>query len=131
MAETHVVSALVDKRAEIAGQITRFEQQLGQFRADLTHVDATIRLFAPDLTPDTIPAKVIRRSEGWFASGEVKRTDVLSDGCSMASKNAAPLCSLLPATVTQPIHATEASIRAMRSSSGGPASAAAAQSASS
>jgi hypothetical protein len=26
MAETHVVSALVEKRAEIAGQITRFEQ---------------------------------------------------------------------------------------------------------
>jgi hypothetical protein len=73
MAETHVVSALVEKRAEIAGQITRFEQQVGQFRADLTHVDATIRLFAPDLTPDAIPAKVIRRSDGWFASGEVKR----------------------------------------------------------
>ena len=74
MAETHVVSALVDKRAEIAGQITRFEQQLGQFRADLTHVDATIRLFAPDLEPGTIPAKVIRRSDGAdYASGEVKR----------------------------------------------------------
>ena len=73
MAETHVVTALIDKRAELAGQITRFEQQLGQFRADLTHVDATIRLFAPDLEPDTIPAKVIRRSDGWFASGEVKR----------------------------------------------------------
>ena len=73
MAETHVVTALIDKRAELAGQITRFEQQLGQFRADLTHVDATIRLFAPDLEPDTIPAKVIRRSDGWFESGEVKR----------------------------------------------------------
>jgi hypothetical protein len=73
MAETHVVSALVEKRAELAGQIIRFEQQLGQFRADLTHVDATIRLFAPDLTPDAIPAKVIRRSDGWFESGEVKR----------------------------------------------------------
>jgi hypothetical protein len=73
MAETHVVSALVDKRAEIAGQIARCEQQLGQFRADLTHVDATIRLFAPDLQVSTIPAKVIRRSDGWFESGEVKR----------------------------------------------------------
>jgi hypothetical protein len=73
MAETHVVSALVDKRAEFAGQITRFEQQLGQCRADLTHVDATIRLFAPDLEISTIPAKVIRRSDGWFESGEVKR----------------------------------------------------------
>ena len=73
MAQAHFVSAMVDKRAEIAGQITRFEQQLGQFRADLTHVDATIRLFAADLEPDTIPAKVIRRSDGWFEAGEVKR----------------------------------------------------------
>jgi hypothetical protein len=73
MAATHVVSALIDKRAELAGQITRFEQQLGQFRADLTHVDATIRLFAPNLEIATIPAKVIRRSDGWFGSGEVKR----------------------------------------------------------
>jgi hypothetical protein len=48
MAESHVVSALVNKRAEIAGMITRPEQQLGQFRADLVHLDATIRLFAPE-----------------------------------------------------------------------------------
>ena len=34
MAESHVVSALVAKRAEIAGVIARAEQQLGQFRAD-------------------------------------------------------------------------------------------------
>ena len=41
MAESHVVSALVNKRAEIAGLIARTEQQLGQFRADLVHLDAT------------------------------------------------------------------------------------------
>jgi len=64
MAESHVVSALVDKRAELAGQIVRIEQQLGQFRADLIHADATIRLFAPTLEPETIQAKVIRRRDG-------------------------------------------------------------------
>jgi hypothetical protein len=48
MVESHVVSALVNKRAEIAGMIARTEQQLGQFRADLVHLDATLRLFAPD-----------------------------------------------------------------------------------
>jgi len=73
MAESHVVSALVDKRAELAGQIVRIEQQLGQFRADLIHADATIRLFAPTLEPETIHAKVIRRRDGWFETGEVKR----------------------------------------------------------
>jgi hypothetical protein len=56
MAESHVVSALVSKRAEIAGLIARTEQQLGQFRADLVHLDATLRLFAPGLEPKTIPA---------------------------------------------------------------------------
>jgi hypothetical protein len=73
MAERHVISALRDKRAELAGRIVRIEQQLGQFRADLIHVDATIRLFAPDLEPETIQAKVIRRRDGWFKQGEVKR----------------------------------------------------------
>ena len=48
MAESHVVSALVRKRAEIAGLIARTERQLGQFRADLVHLDATLRLFAPE-----------------------------------------------------------------------------------
>ena len=54
MAESHVVSALVSKRAEIAGLIARTEQQLVQFRADLVHLDATLRLFAPELEPKTI-----------------------------------------------------------------------------
>ena len=38
MAESHVVSALANKRAEIAGMIARAEQQIGQFRADLAHM---------------------------------------------------------------------------------------------
>ena len=73
MAESHVVSALVDKRAELAGQIVRIEQQLGQVRADLVHIDATIRLFAPKLEPETIQPRVIRRRDDWFEAGEVKR----------------------------------------------------------
>ena len=73
MAESHVLSALVNKRAEIAGMITRTEQQLGQFRADLVHLDATIRLFAPEMEPKTIPAKRIRQSVLWFEQGELSR----------------------------------------------------------
>ena len=67
------MSALVNKRAEIAGMITRTEQQLGQFRADLVHLDATIRLFAPEMEPKTIPAKRIRQSDLWFEQGELSR----------------------------------------------------------
>ena len=73
MAESHVVSALVSKRAEIAGMIARTQQQPGQFRADLVHVDATIRLFAPAMVPETIPAKRIRQSDLLFERGELSR----------------------------------------------------------
>ena len=65
MAESYVAWALVNKRAEIAGMIARTEQQLGQFRAELVHLDATLRLFAPDLEPKTIPAKKIRQADLW------------------------------------------------------------------
>ena len=73
MAESHVVSALAKKRAEIAGMIARAQQQLGQFRADLVHLDATIRLFAPALEPETIPPKRIRQSDLWFEPGGLSR----------------------------------------------------------
>src|SRR5271163_1743750 len=73
MAESHVVSALANKRVEIAGMIARTQQQLGQFRADLVHLDATIRLFAPTMEPETIPAKRIRQSDPWFERGELSR----------------------------------------------------------
>src|SRR5208283_2843204 len=73
MAESYVAWALVNKRAEIAGMIARTEQQLGQFRAELVHLDATLRLFAPDLEPKTIPAKKIRQADLWFEQGELSR----------------------------------------------------------
>ncbi|HYD31557.1 MAG TPA: hypothetical protein VEB64_11965, partial [Azospirillaceae bacterium] len=73
MAESHVVSALRAKRDELAGIITALERQIAQARADLTHVDATLRLFAPDLTPDTIKPKAVRHRDGVFHMGELPR----------------------------------------------------------
>jgi hypothetical protein len=51
MAQSHVVSALVNKRAEIAGMIARTEQQLGQFRADLVHRVPLLKGTQSDMTP--------------------------------------------------------------------------------
>jgi hypothetical protein len=73
MADSHVVSALTNKRAEIAGMIARAQQQIAQFRADLAHVDATIRLFAPAMEPETIPPKRIRQSDLRFEPGGLSR----------------------------------------------------------
>ena len=66
MAEPHVVSALVAKRSEVAGLIADLERKAAQQRADLVHVDAVLRLYAPELEPDCIPSRAARRRNGWF-----------------------------------------------------------------
>lgn len=64
MAESYVVSALVAKRAESAGVIAQTERRLNQFCADLVHLDAALRGFAPKL--NTISARKILQSDLWF-----------------------------------------------------------------
>jgi hypothetical protein len=73
MAELHVISALRNKRAELAGVLRQLEQQLGQQRADLAHLDATMRLFNPDIRPNDIRAKRPRARNAWFRPGECLR----------------------------------------------------------
>jgi hypothetical protein len=73
MAESHVVSALVAKRAELAGQIQALDKQVAQLRADLVHVDAVLRMFAPTADPAAIPAKRPYRRRRWFKNGELPR----------------------------------------------------------
>jgi hypothetical protein len=73
MAEAHVISALRDKRAELSGQIADLEKHLGQARADLVHVDAVFRLFAPEEEPSDIAPKAVRRCNTWFRPGECPR----------------------------------------------------------
>jgi hypothetical protein len=73
MAELHVIGALRDKRAELAGVLRQLEQQLAQQRADLAHVDATMRLFDPEIRPKDIRPKQPRARNAWFRQGECLR----------------------------------------------------------
>ena len=73
MAETHVIGALRNKRAELAGMLRQLEQQLAQQRANLAHVDATMRLFDPDIRPKDIRPKQPWARNAWFRPGECLR----------------------------------------------------------
>jgi hypothetical protein len=73
MAEPHVVTALRAKRAEISGHVHDLERRLVRHRASLAAIDATIRLYAPELDPDSIPAKRTYRRTRYFAKGELSR----------------------------------------------------------
>jgi hypothetical protein len=73
MAELHVMHALRNKRAELAGTLIQLEQQLVRQRADLTHLDATMRLFDPDIQPNEIHPRQRRSHSAWFRHGECLR----------------------------------------------------------
>jgi hypothetical protein len=75
MADTHVVSALRDKRAVIAGLIEKLERKLEQHRADLVHIDGALRLFQPSRDPELIQVKrpYARRRTLYFARNELSR----------------------------------------------------------
>ena len=73
MSEPHVISSLRDKRSELAGMVDRLERELVQHRANLTHLDATMRLFDPDIRPQEIRAKQQRVRSAWFRPGECLR----------------------------------------------------------
>jgi hypothetical protein len=73
MAEPHVVTALRAKRAEISGHVHALERRLARHRASLANIDATIRLYAPELDPDSIPPKRTYRRTRYFAKGELSR----------------------------------------------------------
>jgi hypothetical protein len=75
MAQSIIVHALTEKRAEVSGQIVVLEDRIRQFRADLAHIDATLRLFDPEAKPAAIRAKrpPHKRQDGMFQEGEITR----------------------------------------------------------
>lgn len=73
MTETHVVSALRAKRAELGGEVRKLEKTLHRLKVMLHSIDNTIRVFQPDLDPATIEPKRPRNRSGLFKQGELKR----------------------------------------------------------
>src|SRR5438105_13897049 len=74
MADPHVISALREKRALVAGLIEKLERKLEQHRTDLTHIDGVLRLFQPDRDPEAIqPKRIYARRTRYFAKGELSR----------------------------------------------------------
>lgn len=73
MADTHVMSALRGKRGELAGLIDGLQDQLRAAMIDLDHVDATLRMFDPDIELDEIRPKPLPPRHHAF-KGQVTRS---------------------------------------------------------
>lgn len=88
MERPNAISALKDKRGEIAGRVDALQDQLRQALIDLDHVDSTILLFDPDAVLDEIKAKPMPPRHHAF-KGQVTRAIL-----DMLRKSASPMDGL-------------------------------------
>lgn len=58
MAETHVVFALIERRARVAGELRRMQLRVMALRADLSAIDSCVRMFKENYDPATVAPKV-------------------------------------------------------------------------
>jgi hypothetical protein len=73
MGVSFVISGLVSKRSELAGLAEHYAQELDRLDADLKHLDATIKLFDPEIDLRTLPPKRFREANRIFRQGESNR----------------------------------------------------------
>lgn len=67
------VQGLLRKRAYLSGDIQTTHKRLNAMIAELEHLDATIRLFDPSYTAETVKPKAFRPPEDWAHRGEMTR----------------------------------------------------------
>jgi hypothetical protein len=71
MAEPHVISALVAKRAELSGEMQKVNNRRAALKEHIAHIDAVLRLFCYEGDPANIKPK--RRHNWLFRRGELAR----------------------------------------------------------
>jgi hypothetical protein len=73
MAEPHVITALVEKRSRLAGEIENTHERLRQMVLDLETLDNTLKLFDPTYQVEAIRPKAFRPPADWSHRGEMSR----------------------------------------------------------
>jgi hypothetical protein len=74
MAQSSVLNALIDKRAELSGIVADLHRRLEHVAIDLGHVDATLLLFDPTVKLTEIrPKQAAPARSAHFRPGEIAR----------------------------------------------------------
>lgn len=72
MAESHLISVLTKKRAELLGKIEVHQKEIKRISETLLHIDHTIKLFSPEFDLRKIKAKRINQSSPYFGRSELQ-----------------------------------------------------------
>lgn len=74
MAEPHVLSALIEKRARLMGEVSSRRFQIMRIEADIKHVDAVIKMFRPGYDLEAIlPKTTFRKNPAGTPRGSGSR----------------------------------------------------------
>lgn len=73
MTHSHAVSGLAAKRSELTGEIAHYQAQIKLLSAQVTHLDAAIKILEPDFDLRTIRAKEYRKRSSIFAHGDPRK----------------------------------------------------------
>lgn len=68
-----VLSALFRLHADLGGQILANKKQAARLAADMLHVEAVIKMYAPDFNVSRIAPKRRNRGNPWFKKGTLFR----------------------------------------------------------
>jgi hypothetical protein len=71
MAESHVLSGLLTKRAELSGKIETLQKEIRELVVAIDHIDGALRVFDPNVDLDEIKPKLPPRHSAF--RGEVSR----------------------------------------------------------
>jgi hypothetical protein len=81
MAETHVISALVSKRSELAGMVAFHYKEISRITEEVKALDAAIKIFEPAYRINSINPKRYQKKIAFFKHGEGSRAvlDILRE----------------------------------------------------
>lgn len=68
-----MVEGLIKRRAALAGEMIKLQEQLAQGARDLETLDNALRLVAPDLAIAATAPKMVKPPEDWSKRGEMSR----------------------------------------------------------
>lgn len=74
MAETHVISALIAKRSELAGIAEHHKKEMNRIVEEIRSLDSAIKLFEPEYRVHGIKTKRYTKKNIFFQRGESNRT---------------------------------------------------------
>ena len=69
----YMITGLVKRRAEIAGELTVAHAQVAKLAQDLAAIDAALAVVAPDMEVEAIRPKLFRPPDDWANRGQMSR----------------------------------------------------------